>query len=106
MKYKILHLPSATCMYYDIGDPSKENYLFTEFELENNYYTLITKEIVFPNKKTVLKYYDKLKYYFNISKLDKYGCPDSFVFYEGDTNTYLLNHFEIVSLDKNGEFNV
>jgi hypothetical protein len=88
MKYKILHLPTATYMYYNIAD-IYYSVMYTEYEALHD--SRGSFECIFETLESVGRYIDMG---ISISKLNK---PDDFEyeFEPGVKSNVLFCHFEI-----------
>jgi hypothetical protein len=92
MKCKILHLPTATYMYYVEG----ENYLFSEFEILSDRFCLgASVKVVFRSKKDANLY---IKDTINFCKVEP--SHTGLIFEEGKKFSPLLKeHLEIIEVD-------
>ena len=91
MRCKVLHLPTATYLYYDptMSDPEHDHaYCYTEFEIDSGKYSVSKTELstTFPSKKEAREY---------IQVWTGSRDPSGLSFQE-EIVPLLLTHFEIV----------
>ena len=103
LKYKILHLPTATYMYYEIPLISDGHTLISQYEYEINRYTLGNMSMFFNSREQAIE----CLHYWYANTRNKNRCDeDAFIFSATDiyypvnrAHNFIMEHFEIVEVN-------
>jgi hypothetical protein len=102
MKYKILHLPTATYMYWDAGLKTNNRFasLFSQYEIEKGIFSLLNPSPYFESKEIIEDYF---AYYKDMAHIPIEDRIDDFIFSEelsnGEGFNFIVEHFEIIEIN-------